>query len=115
MVIISIAIYLLMNSFLREIGNIEIPIIYIANKLGIWGKYIYGIVVLIAIFTTAISTGYSFLTNVTKSREKYLKLACVICLISIFIGQINFSSLIGILYPIFGYLGIVQIIFLLIA
>ena len=113
MFILSIIIYLLMNTFLKEIKNIEIPIIYIANTLGACAKYIYGITVLIAIFTTAISTGYGFLTNVTKSKKNYLKCATIICILSTFIGQIGFSNLISILYPVFGYLGIIQIIFLI--
>ena len=104
-----------MNTFSDEIRNVELPIVYIANTLGVLGKYIYGIVILIAIFTTAVSTGYGFLMNVIKSRKKYLKLAGIICLAAIFIGQLGFSSLINILYPMFGYLGIIQIFFLLIA
>lgn len=104
-----------MNTFSNEIRNVELPIVYIANTLGILGKYIYGIVILIAIFTTAVSTGYGFLMNVTKSRKKYLKLAGIICLTAIFIGRLGFASLINVLYPMFGYLGIIQIIFLLIA
>lgn len=115
MTILSISIYLLMNTFSNEIRSVELPIVYIANTLGSLGKYIYGIVILIAIFTTAVSTGYGFLMNVTKSRKKYLKLAGIICLAAIFIGQLSFSSLINMLYPIFGYLGIIQIIFLLMA
>ncbi len=104
-----------MNLFSNQIQNIELPIIYIANTLGIWGKYVYGIVVLIAIFTTAVSSGYGFLINITKTRKKYLIIAGIICAVSIFVGQIGFSNLINVLYPIFGYLGIIQIIFLLIA
>lgn len=115
MSILSVSIYLLMNTFSSEIKNIELPIVYIANTLGIFGKYIYGAVILIAIFTTAVSAGYGFLVNITKSRKTYLKLAGIICLVSIIVGQISFSNLISILYPIFGYLGIIQIIFLLMA
>lgn len=115
MTTLSVIIYLLMNLFSNQIQNIELPIIYIASTLGGAGKYIYGIVVLIAIFTTAISTGYGFLSNTTKTRKKYLIASIVICIVSIFIGQIGFSNLINILYPVFGYLGIIQIIFLLIA
>lgn len=115
MLILSITIFLLMNLFVKEIANVEIPIIYIANTLGKGFKHIYGITVLIAIFTTAISTGYSFLSNVTKSKRKYTIASILICICSVFAGQLRFSSLINLLYPIFGYLGIIQIIFLLIA
>lgn len=114
MITLSIIIYLLMNVFSNQIQNVELPIIYVASTLGTLGKYIYGIVVLIAIFTTAISTGYGFLTNITKTKRKYLIISGIICVLSIFIGQIGFANLINILYPFFGYLGIMQIIFLLI-
>lgn len=114
MLILSIIIFLLMNTFINEIFKIEIPLVYIASSLGKKFKYIYGIVILIAIFTTAIGSGYGFLTNVTKNRKSYILCTATICLISILAGQIGFSSLINLLYPIFGYLGIIQIIFLII-
>lgn len=115
MLILSIVIFLLMNSHLENIFNIEIPIVYIASTLGNFGKYIYGICVLIAIFTTAVSSGYGFLKNVTNSQKMYLYLSFAICILSIIFSQISFSGLISTLYPIFGYLGILQIIFLLTA
>lgn len=113
MLILSIVIFLLMNTFIKEINGVEIPLVYIASSLGKVFKYIYGIVILIAIFTTAIGSGYGFLSNVTKKRKTYMLSAGIICLVSIIIGQIGFSNLINLLYPIFGYLGIIQIIFLI--
>ena len=115
MLVLSIIIFLLMNTFINQIYGIEIPLIYIASSLGRGFKYIYGSVILIAIFTTAIGSGYGFLSNITKQRKTYMLCAGAICLASIIIGQIGFSSLINFLYPIFGYLGIIQIIFLIIS
>ncbi len=114
MLLLSITIFLLMNTFINEINGIEIPIVYIANTLGISFKYIYGIVILIAIFTTAIGASFGFLSNIAKTKKSYMIYSVIICILSVFVGQIGFSSLINLLYPIFGYLGIVQIIFLLI-
>lgn len=113
MLILSIIIFLLMNTFIKEIKGVEIPIVYIANGLGVVAKYIYGLVILIAIFTTAIGSGYGFLSNVTNSRKKYMLYTLIMCVASILIGQLGFSNLISLLYPIFGYLGIVQIILLI--
>ena len=114
MLILSTIIFLLMNTFISEIYKVEIPIVYIANTLGKRFKYIYGLVILMAIFTTAICAGYGFLSNVTKTKKSYLILMSFICVVSIFIGQIGFSNLINLLYPIFGYLGILQLIFIII-
>lgn len=113
MITLSVIIFLLMNTFIKEIDKVEIPIVYIASSLGEWFKYIYGLVILIAIFTTAISSGYGFLSNITKKRKKYILYAGIICIFSVLIGQIGFSNLINLLYPIFGYLGILQVIFLI--
>ena len=113
MITLSLIIFLLMNTFMNEIKTVEIPIIYIANTLGRVVKYIYGIVILMAIFTTAICTSYGFLSNVTKSRKTYILCSIVICFIAIIIGQISFSNLINLLYPIFGYLGIIQLVFII--
>lgn len=113
MLVLSIVIFLIMNSFIEEIKTVEIPIVYIANMLGKGFKYIYGIVILMAIFTTAISTGYGFLNNVTKGRKSYKTLLAIICIIAIFAGQMKFSKLVSAIYPVFGYLGSAQIFFLL--
>ncbi|MDO5556364.1 MAG: hypothetical protein Q4G09_07170 [Clostridia bacterium] len=113
MLVLSIIIFLLINLFSNEIKNIEIPITYIANTLGKQVKYIYGVVILIAIFTTAISAGYGFLNNVCKTKKGYIIMSSIMCICSVFVGQFGFSNLINLLYPIFGYLGIIQIVFLL--
>lgn len=114
MLLLSIIIFLLMNTFIKEIQGIEIPIVYISSTLGKNFQYIYGLVILIAIFTTAIGSGYGFLSNIATNKKKYMLYALGICIFSIFIGQLGFSNLINLLYPIFGYLGIIQIIFLII-
>ena len=112
--VLSLIIFLLLNTFIEEIKNVEIPIVYIANMINLICKYIYGAGILIAIFTTAIGSGYGFLSNVAKEKRKLKFYAALICLTSIFIGMIGFSKLINLLYPVFGYLGIIQIFFLLI-
>lgn len=114
MLMLSIVIFLLMNTFMKEICKIEIPTVYIASMIGKGFKYIYGVVILMAISTTAIGSGYGFLSNLQINRKKYVVYSAIMCVFSILIGQIGFSNLINLLYPVFGYLGIVQIIFLII-
>ena len=114
MLILLISIFLLINTFLEEIYKVEIPIVYIAFHLGNIFKYIYGIVILIAIFTTAVSSCYGFLNNINVNGKKYILYSAIICILVIFTGQISFSGLINFLYPILGFLGIIQIFFLII-
>ena len=85
MVILSACIFLIINSYFIEIKNIEIPIMHIASNLGLICKYIYGLSILIAIFTTAISSGYGFLNSITNSKKAYF----IFCLISILFRTIK--------------------------
>lgn len=94
-------------------GNIELPLIQIAKQFGINYKYIYGFVIISAIFTSAISAGYSFLINCSKTKKTYKKLCFVICVGVVVVCNIKFSYLINVVYPIFGFLGLLQVIYFL--
>lgn len=111
LIILSIVIFLLIET-IESTENIEMPLVYIAGNLKAIYKYLYGIVILSAIFTTAISAGYGFLNNVAKNKKIYSYLNVFICTSSILVSNIGFSNLINYLYPIFGVLGIIQIIYI---
>lgn len=111
-IFLEIIIYFLISN-INNFSNIEFPLIYIANLYGLNYYYTYSFVIAIAIFTTIISVGYSFLINTCKNKKKYKLLALLICFLSIFISYLGFSNLVNILYPIFGVLGIIQIFFLI--
>lgn len=90
-------------------NTLELPMIQIVKEFGVVYPWIYGIVIIVAIFTSAISAGYGFLKNVTKTKKSYQKLVFLLCISSIFITSIGFSNLVNLLYPIFGILGFIQI------
>ena len=108
--ILLITIYLLLINIDVNIKELEMPAVYAINKIKPEIKNIYGIIILVSIFTTAISLGISFLKNVTKNSKSYNNIAILICLTSIIFSKIGFSNLVSFLYPILGFLGIVQII-----
>ena len=113
-IILSIIIFLILIKVDVDITKLEMPAVYvISNMFGIL-KYGYGFVILASIFTTAISLGNSFLNNVAKNKKQYIQIAIIISIVSILISKIGFSNLVNILYPIFGYLGFVQILKILI-
>jgi len=74
---------------------------------------LYGLIILGAIITTAISDAFGFLNNVAKDKRQYKKINAIICLISIFVSLFGFSNLVNNIYPIFGALGIIQLILIL--
>lgn len=108
--ILAIIIYRLLFIAGNQINKVEMPLVIVAGRLGKIYKYIYGIVILSAIFTSAISSGYAFLENTTKTKRQYKKTCFILCISSIFVSKFGFSSLVNTMYPIFGYLGFLQII-----
>ena len=101
--------FFILNSNTKNMTDIDMPIVYILQD-NIWLKNLYGIIILFSIFTTAISLGSGFLKNASKTKQSYTQIAKIMCITSVIVSQIGFSNLINLLYPIFGYIGILQII-----
>lgn len=100
--------FLLLARGSNYIYSLELPLIEITKQFSNVHSIVYGGIILIAIFTTAISSGYGFLKNLPKT--KYKKAIVIICASSILVAPIGFSRLVSILYPIFGVLGIIQVV-----
>lgn len=96
-----------------NLQNIEIPLIYAVWKLGKGYAYIYGFVIVLAIFTSAVSAGYGFLQNCSTTKKGYKRLSLFICTSAIFVSGIGFSKLVDLLYPVFGVIGLLQVIIIL--
>lgn len=93
--------------------ELELPLIQIVSEFGKVYPYLYGIIILISIFTSAITSGYSFLRNVTKNKKSYRKCLWIIVISAVLVSPVGFTKLIEVLYPVFGVLGILQIIMIL--
>ena len=109
--ILSISIFfLLLNANIKEIENQEMPIVYIISNYFNKYKKIYAFIVLASIFTTAISVGIGFLQNISKNSNSYPQFVLFMCITSLLMSNIGFSKLLNFLYPVFGYIGILQIV-----
>ena len=111
--VLSFFIYGLLLKGQFYVKELELPLIQVTLEFGNAFKYLYGFIIIISIFTSAISTGYSFLKNISKSKKSYKSILVLMCVTSIIISPIGFSKLVEILYPIFGFLGLIPIIYLL--
>ena len=107
--IMSILIFLLLSKVDVNIENLEMPAVYVVSNMLKILEYIYGFIILGSIFTTTISLGVSFLQNISKNKKSYAQIALIMCITSVLVSKIGFSNLVNILYPVFGYLGILQI------
>lgn len=107
--LLATAVFVSMLKIDVNIKRIEMPVSYVISTQLSKLKVLYGIVILTSILTTAISLIAGLMQNVKEKSNKKIML-CLICISSIFISQIGFSALINFLYPIFGYIGIIQIL-----
>ena len=111
-ILLSITLFSMLGNVDIDISNVEMPVVYVVEKMFISLKYVYGFVIIASIFTTSISLGTSFLNNVCKSNKSYPQIAAIMCITSVVVSNFGFSNLVNLLYPIFGYLGLVQIFYI---
>ena len=113
MTILATLEFLLLTNVDVNFKNLEMPLVYVVEKTFPRFTYLYGIIILIAIFTTAVSVGISFLNNISKNKKRFPQKAEILCISSVIISQISFSKLVEYLFPLFGFLGLLQMIFIL--
>ena len=107
--IMSTLIFLLLTKVDVDIEKLEMPAVYVVSNMFYILKYFYGFVILGSIFTTAISLGISFVQNTSKNEKSYSHIVLIMCITSVVVSKIGFSNLVNLLYPVFGYLGLLQI------
>ena len=111
--LLAIAIFLLLASLKIDYSKIEMPAVFAINNCYSQFSTSYGIVILFSIFSTAISIGISFLKSIKKNKNSYPQIVVIMCISGVFISNFGFSNLVKLLFPIFGYIGIMQILFIL--
>lgn len=105
--VMAIIIWYSLIKFEKNISYSEIPMLDIAVHFGGVLSHAYTLVLFCAMLTTAISSGFAFLTSAEKIlKTPYQKLTLPLCVMSTLCAQIRFSALISHLYGFFGYIGI---------
>ena len=85
----------------------EIPVLGIIQNNSKLLANIYSVILILAMFTSAVTSGYCLSERVSsKLKINYRLIAAVLCAVVIPMSSLGFSSLIATLYPIFGYLGL---------
>lgn len=110
MMTISTMIFMLITKSDVDISTLEMPVVYVIRTFFTKFKPIYAFIILSSIFTTAISIGIGFLQNVSKTKKSYAQFVFFMCITSLLVSNLGFSKLVNFVYPLFGYIGIAQII-----
>lgn len=106
---LAMSIFWLLTRATIDVNKLEMPVLYVIGQHFAEFRNIYAFIILASIYTTAISLGISFLENVAKSKKSYTMIAIFICVTGFFVSGVGFSNLVTLIYPIFGYLGLIQI------
>lgn len=105
-ILLCFSIYSLLLKNDSLVKKLELPLVEITKSR------LYSFVIIVSIFTSAISTGYSFMQNVSNNKKEYNTNLILISITSIVVSNIGFSNLVNAIYPLFGVLGFLQICFL---
>ena len=92
----------------------EIPVLYIVSSYGSSIQILYFVILMAAIFTTAVGNGFAlvnYFSDKTRVKGIFVKLAIVF--VGIIFAHIGFSNFVGKVYPVFGYIGFFEIIFII--
>lgn len=100
--------------FYPGITGYEVPLLYIAGSLGSGVKVVLGWLVWVAILTTAIADTHGFASRFADSRStRYRAAGMGLILLALPLSTLKFSLLVKVLYPLFGYAGLILLAALL--
>ena len=91
------------------LSNGDILLVEVARGWSDFESIVFCFVILAAIYTSAVCSGYSFANNISKNYRQYNLYILIMCTVSILISNFNFASTVQIVYALFGVLGLIQI------
>ena len=89
----------------EDCQSTEFPILYISKQMGKMYNKIYSVIIVLSIFTSAISSGYAYLNDRVRNKRSYKILSAVICILAVLCSEIGFGNLVQKIYPMFGVIG----------
>lgn len=107
----ALAIFLAIFRNASHLLTVEIPMIYIASQLSLSIQFLYSIVLLAEIYTTAAGSLYGFVARMTQENNTHKsRFVILIALLAVLASQLGFSRLVKYLYPLIGYSGLIFLI-----
>lgn len=102
-------IYMALAGHSAQIGNLEVPMLYIAGEIAPTVQILYAIVLIAEIYTTAVGALFGFAARVSGAgtgtgRNRVLVVSTA--LVALLASRLGFSNLVRYLYPLVGYCGV---------
>ncbi len=100
---------------LKDVYALDIPVLAVAEKINPTFKAFFSCIILCGVFTTSVSSLWSFTCRFAEEGTvRFRIIAAAAAVSAVFIGQTEFKTLIGVVYPITGYVGLLLIIGILV-
>ncbi|NLM11954.1 MAG: hypothetical protein GX213_14540 [Clostridiaceae bacterium] len=101
-------IFFALSGYMTNIGNLEVPMLYIAGSISPMLQVIYAVVLIAEIYTTAVSSLYGFTSRIIDMQKKPVKGRYIVTgstVVALLSSRLGFSNLVMYLYPLIGYCG----------
>lgn len=93
----------------NTVKNLELPMFAIINNYGGLIRFMYTLMLLAAIFTTAVGNGFGAIKWIEgKTNMSGIIIKILFIIVSAGASFIGFSGFVGRFYPLFGYLGLIE-------
>ena len=90
----------------KKIVGAELPLLMLSQELGSAMYFLYSLVLYMAMITTAVATGFSIVERFAQRGVRKRTATFWVCLFTLPLSFIQFSSLVKTCYSFFGYLGL---------
>ncbi|MGI5902176.1 MAG: hypothetical protein ACOX7U_06845 [Desulfitobacteriia bacterium] len=94
-------------SGIPETLSFQVPMIFLASRLNPAIAFLYGLVLFLEIYSTAVSILYGFVARVANSKGTRFFWATLACGGALFASRLGFSRAITTIYPLLGLIGLV--------
>lgn len=90
-----------------QVLNYEVPMLYVSSIQQTWSHYAYAFTVLKAMYSTALASLFGCANRMEHVTGLTFRASIVIVMAASLLGsQFGFANLIGMLYPLFGYVSL---------
>lgn len=110
----TLLINLALLSGLPETARYEVPMLSLARQFPAWLSTLYSLVLWAEIYTTAVASLYGFAVRIVRpDSPRFRSLVAAAGAGALLLGQIGFASMVGVLFPVVGWLGLLLVAALL--
>ncbi|UWG97796.1 hypothetical protein LPY66_02935 [Dehalobacter sp. DCM] len=102
-----LAIDLAVISGVPEILPFQVPMVYLASKFSPLFALVFGLILILEIYTTAVSILYGFAARMAYGNRQRILWAGLASLAAVIAAQYGFSKIISTVYPLMGFFGFV--------